>query len=570
MNDATHAIESSYTDVVVENLVTQFADPWDSIRELVQNSLDAGTSRIEVWCEYLRGEGRQGTIAIHVDDYGDGMDENIIDNQLTRLFASNKEGDLTKIGKFGIGFVSIFALQPRAVVLNTGRGGEYWEVFFHADRSFSKTHLDDPVEGTQITVFLEGDATQYSEASANVQRTLRKWCKHSETEILFEDRSLDVRLTINEPFELEGLESRHFECDDGTQFVMAFTATPTYEFYNRGLTLAATTVADNVMSADQAFAFRNVAFKVKSRYLEHTLSRDTVMRDDNYARVMLHLERGRRALTESLVAGIEKLVTKGSWDEADVALYGSMLEMLDGERVSDIGSAKLFRGLHGRSYSPKDLFEAWSEDRRIFMQAYPTELTRRLDEAGIPVIFGQVTPSSTSFPWDTLRHTLVEYASRHAASSFLRWIQDFFDPFRARISTTLVVPRSVYIPVEVDTKPPAEFSAFLSDVGRVLRIVFNAPKAPIGTFRPLEQHDEMFLVTDARALTLKVPPLQGTLRDRDHISINREHPHVLKLLDLYAVEPEFAVYCMAKCLLLEEDRDLSADQLLMATAMGVR
>ena len=35
---------------------------------------------------------------------GEGMNEEIIDHQLTRLFASGKAGDLTKIGKFGIGF----------------------------------------------------------------------------------------------------------------------------------------------------------------------------------------------------------------------------------------------------------------------------------------------------------------------------------------------------------------------------------------------------------------------------------------------------------------------------------
>ncbi|MEC9397917.1 MAG: ATP-binding protein, partial [Myxococcota bacterium] len=139
---------------IVENLVTQFSSALDCFRELVQNSIDAGSPQVDVWMEFEQGEGHQGVIAIHVDDFGEGMDENIIDEQLTKLFASTKENDLTKIGKFGIGFVSVFALKPKGVLVHTGRGGEYWEVFFHEDRSFSKTRLDLPVEGTQITLFL--------------------------------------------------------------------------------------------------------------------------------------------------------------------------------------------------------------------------------------------------------------------------------------------------------------------------------------------------------------------------------------------------------------------------------
>ena len=116
--------EVDFTVQAVENLVTQFSGALDFYRELVQNSIDAGSAAIEVWMEYEAGAEDDGTIAIHVDDFGEGMNEAIIDDQLTRLFSSSKDGDLTKIGKFGIGFVSIFAPDPRAVLLHTGRGGE--------------------------------------------------------------------------------------------------------------------------------------------------------------------------------------------------------------------------------------------------------------------------------------------------------------------------------------------------------------------------------------------------------------------------------------------------------------
>ena len=159
--------EVDFTVQAVENLVTQFSSALDFYRELVQNSIDAGSAAIDVWMEFLPASDSgadEGTIVIHVDDAGEGMNEAIIDQQLTRLFASSKDGDLTKIGKFGIGFVSIFAPDPRAVLLHTGRGGEAWEVLFHPDRSFTKTRLGSPVEGTQIALYLAGDRARAAEA----------------------------------------------------------------------------------------------------------------------------------------------------------------------------------------------------------------------------------------------------------------------------------------------------------------------------------------------------------------------------------------------------------------------
>ncbi|PCC66914.1 hypothetical protein SAMN02745121_00356 [Nannocystis exedens] len=58
------------------------------------------------------------------------MDRRIIDTKLTRLFSSTKDDDRTKIGRSGVGFVSVFALQPCA--------GEHWRVGFRPDRTFPR------------------------------------------------------------------------------------------------------------------------------------------------------------------------------------------------------------------------------------------------------------------------------------------------------------------------------------------------------------------------------------------------------------------------------------------------
>ena len=296
------------TNQAVENLVTQFSSALDFYRELVQNSIDAGSAAIEIWLDFIPDEsgGAGGVIEIHVDDAGEGMNEEVIDEQLTTLFSSSKENDMTKIGKFGIGFVSVFALQPRGVLVQTGRDGQYWEVFFDQDRSFFKSPLDTPIEGTQITLFIEGDRARYTDLVRRSLETIDHWCRHSEAEINFEDRaSLDADYVhVNKPFSVEG------ECPttverEGTLVVLAYSNTPVWGFYNKGLALAVVRGKTDLVSDKLA----HVAFRIKSRYLEHTLSRETVMRDENYDKAMAIIaEAAAGPLRAKLVAEIAALV----------------------------------------------------------------------------------------------------------------------------------------------------------------------------------------------------------------------------------------------------------------------
>ena len=60
-------------------------------------------------------------------------------------------------------------------------------MLFDEDRSFIKSDLEAPVEGTQITLFLVGDIQRYQELVREIPLILKRWCVHSEVEITFED-----------------------------------------------------------------------------------------------------------------------------------------------------------------------------------------------------------------------------------------------------------------------------------------------------------------------------------------------------------------------------------------------
>lgn len=68
----------------LDTLIHQFSDPLSFYREMVQNSLDAGSPRVDI---NVREEA--GQMVVSVEDWGKGMTAEVIDTQLTRLFSGH-------------------------------------------------------------------------------------------------------------------------------------------------------------------------------------------------------------------------------------------------------------------------------------------------------------------------------------------------------------------------------------------------------------------------------------------------------------------------------------------------
>lgn len=262
------------TSQALDQLVAQFSQPLAFLRELVQNSLDAATEIVEIEVGY---DQEADCCFVRVRDTGFGMDRNIIDTKLTRLFSSTKDDDFTKIGKFGIGFVSIFAVKPKLVVLETGRDGESWRLLFKPDRSFERRELKAPVEGTCVTVFVPKGKDELPQLQTDCHDTVAFWCRHCEVEILFNGKS------INLPFELPEVKFSHRRAVEGTEVVVAPCLEPIgfHGYYNRGLTLL----------EGEGSPLPHISFKLRSRYLEHTLSRDNILFDEHYEKAMVEVKR---------------------------------------------------------------------------------------------------------------------------------------------------------------------------------------------------------------------------------------------------------------------------------------
>lgn len=257
-------------DDALDELVNQFSDPLSFLRELVQNAIDAGSHEVEITTSF-EPKGEAGTAVVAVSDWGGGMSREIIETKLTRLFSSQKDGDRTKIGKFGIGFVSVFAIGPEVVCVDTARDGEAWRVLFDEKRAFRLLRLDEPIEGTTIRVYKSMSAQEFSGFELAVRKTVTYWCKHAVCDIRVDGHPIAVPFTYSNPCSVEH--------DDGYSRIAASHPAGADTFlglYNGGLTLVELGKSPHP----------GILVRAWSPHLEHTLTRDAVIEDEGHARVM--------------------------------------------------------------------------------------------------------------------------------------------------------------------------------------------------------------------------------------------------------------------------------------------
>lgn len=366
----------------LDNLVDQFARPLDFLRELVQNALDAGSPRIEVRSSYAE---TTQTLTLSVTDFGHGMTREVIDDQLTRLFASQKQGDLTKIGRFGIGFASVFSLRPDNVWVRTGRAGESWEVHFDAERTFTVTRLSTPFMGTVVTLEKSLDASSARRTQRQAAYVLSYWCEHSERPVVLieglpqDSATLDsndpfaafespvqTHKTISRPLSLDGPVTASMTRDDLTVIVGA-TDTPRYGFYSHGLTLVST--EDVGVLGKYADTLKHLNIKVAGPGLDHTLTRDNVIQDDVWHRAMQLTLDARKALRERLLQDLNAAAVSG--EDADALLRWLAADLRPEGSRSLPGNTPLFRDTNGIARSLADV-EDQEDDLAVLLVGEPT------------------------------------------------------------------------------------------------------------------------------------------------------------------------------------------------------
>lgn len=290
---------------VLDEIVHQFADSYAFVRELVQNAIDAGATRVR-----LVVEAHDGVVHVSVEDDGAGMTLEIIEGPLLTAFSSGKEGAAGegKIGKYGVGFLSVFALEPERVVVTTSTETVAHDVVILPDRSYTIEERPVRRRGTTVTLRLSSTApggAAFSDATpdhaARVEAAARRWCPHVRVPLLLSvdggpERSLATPLSIVSAVSVTGER-------DGIRAVVAprpSGCSGPAAFLHSGLLLHATDL--------EPPAIPFVAFKVESARFQHTISRDGVRADKAYAQALdLAKELAEGALCDALLPALAAL-----------------------------------------------------------------------------------------------------------------------------------------------------------------------------------------------------------------------------------------------------------------------
>ena len=534
-------------DEALTSLINQFSDPLSFLRELIQNSLDAASTRLDVEFSFepASEDGQPGLMTISVTDNGAGMTERIIDDYLLTLFRSTKEDDLTKIGKFGVGFVSIFAMEPRLVVLETGQAGESWRILFHPDASFEKLRLDEPLEGTRVSLHSEVTREAFEDLRRRGIETVRYWCKYAEAELLVDGEEM------GQPFALEAnLVVRYQE--PGTEALVGF-APPDGElsagaetrpgqevslelsslcgFYNRGLTLVE---APTPPGKRGAAALAGLSMRVKSRYLEHTLTRDNVRQDAQYEKVMALVRRQvEEALRPALVQYLERVAAEPGDDQphgpglALALLYARLPSMALHRTCS---RARIFPTVEGEAVS----FRRLRKQERVLFAPHANHVTRLLAAAGTPVVLEHHGLAAhlrvcglKVAPVDLVYYTAVEVPQDEAATALLREVDHLVDSAWSRVDHLRLG----------DLDYPGSL---------VVRRLFVRQREPFGLTRAGEE-DRPGLLGGARVVVLNV-----------------QHPLVRACLALSQTDSPLAAMLLAQALISTEGRVSERRALKMA------
>ncbi len=523
---------------ILDDLVNQFADPLSFFRELIQNAIDAGSGQVDVYFDFEPdGAGDAGTMVVHVDDFGEGMNREIIETRLTRLFSSAKDDDYTKIGKFGIGFVSVFAIEPDAVCVDTGRTGESWRVLFSPDKTYELYALDRPAEGTQIRIIKQATRAEFDDFVERAREVVRYWCKYVDVVLSFEDEEIDEPFDVDSPCKIVHRE-------EGTRLVMGLVdkkAAP-FGYYNRGLTL----------KEGEQSPWPHVAFKIDSRYLEHTLTRDEILQDTNFHKAWALLEAfATERLPDELVDRIEQAANDPAQTAHHDRLCRLLVRWLAGGEEFRRGWEKrrLFATVNGGPVSARECARR-ADDDRLLLAAQASRLTQKLASDFLIV---RAAPGGGVMRLVGLQ---TDQAPQFAAQRFF-----LADDCDATLAHDAFGPGAAALPELVER--------LVDELGGRLEYVGFSRFARPGAFA-----DQMAVVLDDRYEPTPAEDVgagsEANLRTGRQLIFNADDERVAKLLDVAAREPEFAALMLVKLLLLEDRLRPEVDSLLTTRAIERR
>ncbi len=528
-------------DGLVDELIGQFADPLAFFRELIQNAIDADATQIAVTLAFDVDPSEEtdplGTLEVSVRDDGRGMSQEILEDQLTVLFRSGKEGRADKIGKFGVGFVSVLAVEPELVSVRTTEGeGALFTLELRGDQTFDLFRSEGGgSSGTTVTLRLRKRRSEFEPFVSGSERALRKWCRHAEIPIRFVASSVSGEVLrearIDTPLGLEALVSVRVT-DGGTTVVAGLPpdGQPHLAFFNRGLLLHET-------SKD---VFGRVMLSIQDGRLEHTLSRDNVRRDDHYVRAT---RIARRVIDRELLREVHDVLRElATGRRVEPPIEAVLVAARNAGLALDQAAVcvPLLEPLSGRATT---LRLADLSGRQVYVERGRDELTAAVAARGVAIV-----DLSVAVHREAYRAVLDAYAGRELV--------------RVHDELTLAAP----------VEETAADLLLMSRTGDLVAELVRRPNGPTLARLLGARESALQLCGGSGALPLALDADAASadpfrLLARPAWLLNAEHPAVLAARRLAVSEPALAASVLTRILLLDRGRlDEGEDEAWLSAA----
>ncbi len=264
-------------------------------------------------------------LKITARDYGRGMTNKEREQFLKKIFASSKGKDLEQIGRFGVGFVSVFALDPTSVVVESTRAGESWEYHFlpnYVDGTVPGALYDpeNPLDkGTKITITVDHKTSSEIETIIDEARKhLLRDCRYVEKPIYFNGERITADFDLDAPVKVRFGKK-------GIEGVIGLVQSDksSYGVYNNRIRLEGQdkNLADTLLKEEGLFGSKRkesrhfgFAIVVSSKYLNYDIARSKVVRDGNFEGIVGVLEDQEEALAKEAFSFVESIAQKGYRD----------------------------------------------------------------------------------------------------------------------------------------------------------------------------------------------------------------------------------------------------------------
>jgi hypothetical protein len=218
-------------------------DPWFFLRELAQNSRDAGART--VWVQADRTRSNEETLVF--SDDGTGMTTRHAQKFLFRLYASSKTDDKFSAGMYGIGFWTVLRFGPTRIIIESNTGSREWAIELDAELQSKKVPCQLNRRGTRVTLIRKAIFENLTDFKNSVRERLSYYCgylrrndrKSTPLPVYFHQEK------ISRDFHLPGIISSRFK-KGSLEGAVGFSRKPRVILYARGLPVWEGTILDEL------------------------------------------------------------------------------------------------------------------------------------------------------------------------------------------------------------------------------------------------------------------------------------------------------------------------------------